>query len=373
MKRILVLASAALFMTGCQTDNGTPSAPAGDVDAGRAFAETHCIGCHGMDGRGVTLGIPHLAAQEAKYLHTSLIAYREGRRFHAALRDMTKEMTDEDMNNVVAFFSGLPPLGQANADFPDIVIKTPYERGTELAASCAECHGADGNSTIPGIPSLAGQQPRYFVTASQAYLHGLRDIDTMEESLRGLSSLDLENLALYYASQEPALRDEPAIGDPAAGEALSAQCGGCHGAHGVSHDSATPTLAGQDVVYLAKATRAYKNHTRHHDVMLADTTDEEIENIAAFYSIQVSRPAELGNVSAQQLIDMCDRCHGIDVDHSALSVPKINGQDIEYLARSLRAYRDDRRESSMMHKMALPYSDTMIEAVATIYAARPAN
>ena len=135
MKRILVLASAALFMTGCQTDNGTPSAPAGDVDAGRAFAETHCIGCHGMDGRGVTLGIPHLAAQEAKYLHTSLIAYREGRRFHAALRDMTKEMTDEDMNNVVAFFSGLPPLGQANADFPDIVIKTPYERGTELAAS----------------------------------------------------------------------------------------------------------------------------------------------------------------------------------------------------------------------------------------------
>ena len=373
MKKVLLITAAALLIAGCQRDQATTSVPEGDVDAGRDYAQANCVACHGMDGRGAMLGIPHLAAQEAKYLRASLASYREGKRFHAALKDMTEEMTDEEMSNVVAYFSTLPPLGGGDTADPSIVIKTPYERGEELAASCADCHGADGNSTISGIPSLAGQQPRYFVTATQAYLHGLRDIDTMEQSLRGLGSIDLENLALFYASQKPVVREDSPIGNPAMGEPLSAQCGGCHGAHGVSHDSATPTLAGQDAVYLAKATEAYKNHTRHHDVMLADSTDEEIANIAAFYSVQVSRPAELGNVSAQQLIDMCDRCHGIEVDHSALSVPKINGQDIEYLSRSLRAYRDDRRESSMMHKMALPYSDTMIEAVATIYAARPAN
>lgn len=373
MKRILIITAATLLMAGCQKDQATSAVPDGNAEAGRAYAKANCVACHGMDGRGVTLGIPHLAAQEAQYLRASLLAYREGRRFHAALRDMTEEMTDADLSNVVAYFSSLPALGQGDPTTPGDPLKTPYERGAELAASCADCHGADGNSTIPGIPSLAGQQPRYFVSATQAYLHGLRDIDTMEESLRGLSPIDLENLALFYASQKPAMRGEPPIGDPKAGEPLSAQCGGCHGAHGVSHDSATPSLAGQDAIYLAKATQAYKNHTRHHDVMLSDTTDEDIANIAAFYSVQISRPAELGNISAQQLIDMCDRCHGIDVDHSALSVPKINGQDIEYLARALRAYRDDRRESSMMHKMALPYSDTMIEAVATIYAARPAN
>ncbi len=43
------------------------------------------------------------------------------------------------------------------------------------------------------------------------------------------------------------------------------------------------------------------------------------------------------------------------------------------LARALRAYRDDRRESSMMHKMTLPYSDTMIEAISSSYASRPAQ
>lgn len=105
--------------------------------------------------------------------------------------------------------------------------------------------------------------------------------------------------------------------------------------------------------------------------MLADSSDEEIENIAAFYAVQESRAAEDGRTGVQDLIDKCDRCHGGEIDNTAMAIPKIGGQDREYLARALRAYRDDRRESSMMHKMTLPYSDTMIETVASIYASRP--
>jgi cytochrome c553 len=40
---------------------------------------------------------------------------------------------------------------------------------------------------------------------------------------------------------------------------------------------------------------------------------------------------------------------------------------------ALRAYRDDRRESSMMHKMSLPYSDTIIESLSSAYARQPAR
>jgi cytochrome c553 len=201
----------------------------------------------------------------------------------------------------------------------------------------------------------------------------LRDIPEMEHTLRGYSKIDVENMALYFASQTPARRGAPALGDPDAGEPLSAQCGGCHGAHGVSHDAATPTLAGQDAQYLVNATKAYRDHTRHHDVMLADKSDQEIENIAAFYAVQESRAAEDGRTSAQELVDKCDRCHGSEIDNVAMVMPKIGGQDRDYLARALRAYRDDRRESSMMHKMTLPYSDTMIETISSIYASRPAK
>ena len=84
--------------------------------------------------------------------------------------------------------------------------------------------------------------------------------------LRKLSKLDLESVALYYASQTPAPRSAPAIGDAAAGEPRTAVCGGCHGSHGVSTDSATPSLASEDPQYLTQAIKAYRT-TRKHDLM----------------------------------------------------------------------------------------------------------
>ena len=44
-----------------------------------------------------------------------------------------------------------------------------------------------------------------------------------------------------------------------------------------------------------------------------------------------------------------------------------------YLASLLAWARDDRRESSMMHNMSLPYSDSIIESVSSFYAGQPAQ
>jgi cytochrome c553 len=56
-----------------------------------------------------------------------------------------------------------------------------------------------------------------------------------------------------------------------------------------------------------------------------------------------------------------------------MAVPKVRGQDRDYLIMALRAYRDDRRESSTMHKMSLPYGDAVIESIASYYAGQPAR
>ena len=40
---------------------------------------------------------------------------------------------------------------------------------------------------------------------------------------------------------------------------------------------------------------------------------------------------------------------------------------------ALRAYRDDKRESTTMHKMSLPYSNAIIESLASWYAGQPAQ
>jgi cytochrome c553 len=74
-----------------------------------------------------------------------------------------------------------------------------------------------------------------------------------------------------------------------------------------------------------------------------------------------------------QLVEKCDRCHGAGVEQPTLIVPKISGQERAYLINALRAYRDGKRGSSMMHNMSLPYSETLIESVASFYASQPAR
>ena len=51
---------------------------------------------------------------------------------------------------------------------------------------------------------------------------------------------------------------------------------------------------------------------------------------------------------------------------------QIFGQDKDYPSwRS--AYRDDRRDSTVMHRMSLPYGDAIIETIAALYASQPAK
>jgi len=379
MKRLTLIIALSAALLGCQDkDQGSAkSAPekqaAADLAAGKAFAERECKGCHGLDGGGAAPGIPHLAAQREGYLIAALNAYKEGKRTHAALREIAAHMSEADARNLAAYYASLPPVQPAAAT--QGTQASPYEQGKKLAAACTKCHSEDGNSTIPGIPTLAGQQPQYLVVAIQEYLKKERKTAPMHGLLPALTNLDMETLALYFASQAPAQRAAPALGDPAAGEPLSAVCGGCHGAHGVSTDSATPSLAGQDARYLVDAIKAYRTTRKRENMRLYITGlgDKDIENIAAFYAVQKSRAAEKGQTLVKDLTDKCERCHAAGADIPGMVVPRIRGQDRDYLVMALRAYRDDRRESSMMHKMSLPYSDSIIESLATAYASQPAR
>lgn len=379
MKRaLLVSAALALALAACteQRTSVPARAPAaapkmeGDVKAGRVLAEGECKGCHGVDGKGAAPGIPHLAGQNQRYLVAALKEYKDGKRTHAALREIATHTQEEATRNVAAFYASLPPIPVAasQGDRP-----TPYEEGRKVAAHCASCHGEDGNSTRAGMPSLAGQQPRYLVVATQEYLLGERKATPMHAKLRGLTKRETENVALYFASQAPKSRGGASKGDPKTGEPLSAVCGGCHGAQGVSTDTATPSLAGQDEEYLVEAIKAYRTSRKRENMRLYITGlgEKDIVDIAAFYGAQKSVAAEKGQTLVDDLVNKCNRCHAAGVDNPAMPIPRIRGQDRDYLVMALRAYRDDRRESSTMHKMSLPYGDSIIESIATYYASPP--
>ena len=350
------------ILTAC-TEDRQPVTSAADPEAGKAYVKAHCTGCHTLEGAGRTGEIPNLAAQPAEYLVEALVAYREGIRKHAALQGMITDATEADIQNIAAYFASLPPVHAAPA-----AGDTVYDEGREFAAACVGCHGERGHSTTPGIPSLAGQHPAYLIVSTQEYARGNRGHVEKEAMLKGLNDVDIEKMAMYFAAQAPEPRQAPPFGDVEAGEPLTAICGSCHGPHGVSPDPLVPNLAGQEPSYLVNAIKAYRSLERSHEDMVTHKSDEEIENIAAWYSVQRADSSVEHSTPADQVIAKCQRCHGRAAGESSMVIPRLAGQNRDYLLRVMKEYRDEERGNSMMHKMSAGYSDQLLAEIADYYA-----
>ncbi len=76
------------------------------------------------------------------------------------------------------------------------------EAGRQKSASCAGCHGVDGNSPSPANPSVAGQKEQYLVTTMLDYKNGKRQHTLMQAVLTPLSEADIKDIAAFYASQK---------------------------------------------------------------------------------------------------------------------------------------------------------------------------
>ena len=81
------------------------------------------------------------------------------------------------------------------------------EKGKEKSATCAACHGADGNTPTMAIyPKLGGQNPEYLVSAIKAYKNGERtggQAPMMTGMVAPLTDEDIDNLAAFFAAQVP--------------------------------------------------------------------------------------------------------------------------------------------------------------------------
>ncbi|MCG6867677.1 MAG: c-type cytochrome [Gammaproteobacteria bacterium] len=80
------------------------------------------------------------------------------------------------------------------------VLAADAAAGKAKAAPCASCHGAEGISTSPAYPSIAGMDAAAFSAAMQEYKSGARPNPLMQSFTKNLSDADIENLAAYYAS-----------------------------------------------------------------------------------------------------------------------------------------------------------------------------
>lgn len=77
---------------------------AGDPVAGKQKSAT-CVACHGPDGNSPLPANPRLAGQYADYLEHVLREYRSGARANAIMAGMSASLTDEDIEDLAAYFS----------------------------------------------------------------------------------------------------------------------------------------------------------------------------------------------------------------------------------------------------------------------------
>jgi cytochrome c553 len=79
---------------------------AGDAAAGKAKAAT-CAGCHGPAGISSNTMWPSLAGQKEGYLVKQMKAFRDGTRNDPLMAPMAKPLSDSDIDNIAAYYSGL--------------------------------------------------------------------------------------------------------------------------------------------------------------------------------------------------------------------------------------------------------------------------
>ena len=141
-----------------------------DLVDGKRLAETTCVGCHGENGISTTEGVPHIGGQRSVYLYVEMKAYQSGSRRQTIMGNVVKYLNDKALADVAAYYATLdPPSPDTSAASlkPD-----PVEAGKAAAEACGGCHGETGVSKIAGIPSLVGLDPKYLISAMQAYKSG---------------------------------------------------------------------------------------------------------------------------------------------------------------------------------------------------------
>lgn len=172
------------------------------------------------------------------------------------------------------------------------------KRAEEIVqGKCFVCHGADGESSSPVFPRLAGQHARYVERQLADYKSGRRKSSAMQPMVEDLAPADFKALGLYFESRKPQAH---AVADPelaqvgrfifARGNPFSgvAACSTCHGATGGGTET-LPRLAGQHAQYTENQLKAFNKRERTNDnaVMhgIASKLSElELKAVAAYIS-----------------------------------------------------------------------------------------
>ncbi len=164
---------------------------AADISAGKSRSAV-CQGCHGSTGISPNPQWPNLAGQTPVYLEAQLRHFKSGMRINPIMKPMADGLGDADIQNVAAYFAGLP----ANTAGGDANLA---KQGKDKTFMCMGCHG----EKLKGqgqFPRLAGQQSQYLSKQLHDFKSGERKADHMNAVAKSMSDDDIKAISAYIAS-----------------------------------------------------------------------------------------------------------------------------------------------------------------------------
>ncbi len=192
--------------------------------------------------------------------------------------------------------------------------------GETIAASCASCHGEDGNSMMPTFPKLAGQHASYLTQQLHALKDNLRNAPMMAPLAMGLDDAAIDDVAAYYADKKISANELPVM-----------------------------------------------------DIDDDDEDEDNPEQTTEEKAAELDELMALGsdlyrNGDLKRKVSACIACHGPFAEGNKLAkFPSLRSQHADYLIKSLTNFKSGTRSNqsdNMMHMIAKKMTEKEIKAVA---------
>lgn len=170
-----------------------------------------------------------------------------------------------------------------------------------LANTCAGCHGPNGVSGGPSMPSIAGMPAGYLNEIMAEFKSGDRPSTIMGRLAQGYTDEEVAKISDFYAKQAwgsaavtDNLKNYTPIDDAMAakGRKYAKKCGKCHEDNGRSIEDDTPRLAGQWLNYLQIKMDEYKDpdlsvpQPKKMKKQINKLSAEKLDAISHFYASQ---------------------------------------------------------------------------------------
>jgi cytochrome c553 len=210
---------------------------------------------------------------------------------------------------LVSNMAVLAALALSNQIFAETPAETGGKgdaaKGQQIATQvCAACHNADGNSSIPTNPSLAGQHAEYITKQLKNFKlkdgkPAERENAIMSAMVEPLSPEDMKDLGAYYAQQtpKPVGAKDKALAEQGEKiyrggnlETSVPACAGCHSPNGVGIPPSYPRLSGQHAEYILAQLRAFRKEQRASDpnnvmrMIATRMSEREMQAVSQFIS-----------------------------------------------------------------------------------------